>query len=490
MTTTKSAPITPPVEPPPPGAWTQLKPLVLRLHFYAGIFIAPFILLAAVTGLLYTAAPQIEQAVYRHELTVTPGEAMLPLSEQVAAAREAHPAGDLVEVRGPIADDSSTRVVFTDKTVPTDYNMAVFVNPYNAQVLGQVRTFGQWLGVRAWIDDLHRNLHLGAVGRNYSELAASWLWVVVLGGASLWLTKRRQDRRARRLLLPETSAQGRRRTLSWHASVGLWLAVGAVGLSATGMMWSRFAGDHIGVIRQELSWTGTSLDTALGSGNEGGGTHSGHHAGGPVSKQPSDNGVTIDDVLTAARAEGLRDPLVLTPPEDAQHGWAVSENKRSLPTRFDAVAVDAVTGNVVNRYDFATQPLVAKLVNWTIDAHMGILFGLANQLLLAATAVGLIVVIIAGYRAWWQRRPTRSTTRRWARPPRRGAWRQLHPALLATVVLLTGAIAWLAPLFGGSLLAFLVIDGIVGATRRSGESAGRDTSEDSSQERADELILG
>ena len=36
-----------------------LRPLLLRLHFYAGIFIGPFILVAAVTGRLYALIPQI-----------------------------------------------------------------------------------------------------------------------------------------------------------------------------------------------------------------------------------------------------------------------------------------------------------------------------------------------------------------------------------------------------------------------------------------------
>ena len=40
--------------------------------------------------------------------------------------------------------------------------------------------------LRAWFDELHRTLHLGAIGRNYSELAASWLWVISLGGLVLW----------------------------------------------------------------------------------------------------------------------------------------------------------------------------------------------------------------------------------------------------------------------------------------------------------------
>ncbi|CCQ18212.1 PepSY-associated TM helix domain-containing protein [Rhodococcus sp. IEGM 1401] len=70
--------------------------------------------------------------------------------------------------------------------VPEGYGRTVFVDPYTAQVRGELTTFGEWLPVRAWIDELHRNLHLGDLGRNYSELAASWLWVVALGGLVLW----------------------------------------------------------------------------------------------------------------------------------------------------------------------------------------------------------------------------------------------------------------------------------------------------------------
>ena len=46
------------------------RALLIRLHFYAGVFVGPFILIAAVTGLLYALIPQIDTAVYRHELTV------------------------------------------------------------------------------------------------------------------------------------------------------------------------------------------------------------------------------------------------------------------------------------------------------------------------------------------------------------------------------------------------------------------------------------
>ncbi len=449
------------------SAWTQLRPLVLRLHFYAGVLIAPFVLVAATTGLLYTLAPQLEQTAYSAQLTVQPQDSRLPMSEQVAAARAAHPSGDLVEIRPPVDATSSTRVVFTDENVPDGYDMAVFVDPHDARVLGEVRSYGQWLGIRAQLDDLHRNLLLGDVGRHYSELAASWLWVVVLGGLGLWFTKRRKDRRARRLLLPETSATGRRRTISWHASIGVWVALGALLLSASGLTWSRYAGENIGDLRATLGWSTPVVSTALdGVETEHAGAHS-HGGRSGVSDEVVSAGVGLDAVLATARAEQLRSPLVITPPADESSAWTVAEDRRSWPTWADTIAVDPSTGEVTDTLRFADLPFMAKLTRWVIDAHMGLLFGVANQLALAGIAVALIVAIVLGYRSWWQRRPTRGDARV-GRPPVRGAWRRTTWPVRIGVVVGTVVVGWFVPLLGLSLAAFLVVDLLLAARRSRG----------------------
>ena len=58
---------------------------------YAGVFVAPFLFVAAVTVLLYAGSFQAEKIVYAHELTVPVGDHELPISQHVAAARKAHP---------------------------------------------------------------------------------------------------------------------------------------------------------------------------------------------------------------------------------------------------------------------------------------------------------------------------------------------------------------------------------------------------------------
>lgn len=126
-------------------------PILLRLHFYAGILIGPFLLVAAATGLMYTATPQIEAVVYRHELKATPhGTTPEALSAQVAAARKAVPGGTLFSVTPATGRTDSTRVVFDKPDLPDNYTQTAFVNPYTTEVLGQERTFADWwLPVRA-----------------------------------------------------------------------------------------------------------------------------------------------------------------------------------------------------------------------------------------------------------------------------------------------------------------------------------------------------
>ena len=180
----------------------------------------------------------------------------------------------------------------------------------------------------------------------------------------------------------------------------------------------------------------------------------------------SDSALTgADTALKAAEDAGLRGPMWMYPPAEPGHGWKVAENKRDWPSRHDAVSVDPTTGAITDRVDFADWPPLAKLTDWAIDAHMGILFGIANQIVLALTAVGLITIIVRGYRMWWQRRPTRGSAWAVGRPPMRGTLRTLSPATVVALTVATIAVGWFLPLFGLSLLAFLIVDVAVAATK-------------------------
>ncbi|MGW0932281.1 PepSY-associated TM helix domain-containing protein [Streptomyces sp. NPDC002644] len=476
MTTTDTGPVAEPGIPGVPGGRRPtrsrqgLRALIARLHFYAGVLVAPFLFLAALTGLLYAFTPQFDQLLYGDRLTVEAvGDAPRPLAEQIEAARAAHPEGTIASVVTPPGPEDTTRVVLSLPELGENQR-TVFVDPYTAEVQGELTTWWGATPLTAWLDEFHRSLHLGDLGTLYSELAASWLWVVALGGLVLWIGRSRGRRATsvRGVLLPDRSASGVRRTRSLHAATGVWLALGLFFLSATGLTWSEHAGARFDRAVDVVRGQAPVLDTSLpGSGpGDGGGEHAGHTGGGGEAASgtdPADFGTALD----TARAAGLGGTVVVTPPAREGTAWTVAQNDNTWPVRYDSVAVDVGAGEVTDRTRWADHPLAAKLSKPGVQGHMGVLFGPANQIVLAAVAVGLICVLVWGYRMWWQRRPTRDGDRApVGRPPVRGAWRSVPLPVLVVGVPVVAAVGWAVPLLGVTLLAFLLVDAAVGVFRR------------------------
>jgi uncharacterized iron-regulated membrane protein len=466
MTTILTTDDTPP--PVPTASWRPPRQpwfgaLLLRLHFYAGLLVGPFILVAALSGALYAATPQLEQALYAHELRAPASDTSLPLADQIEAAEAVvGDDGAPVAVRPSPEDGDTTRVMFTGDDLGESETRAIFVDPATAEVRGDLTVYGTSgaLPLRTWIDQFHRNLHLGDVGRLYSELAASWLGVVVLAGAALWVLRIRKARVKKDLIRPNNTVPGYRRLFSWHASTGIWILIGALFLSATGITWSQFAGQNVSDLRAAFNVGTPALSTELGDtmaapADE----HAGH--GTATASTVDIVPATFDDVLAVAQTVNVNTGLVeIRPPAAADQAWVVQEIQRTFPTEVDAVAVDGATLSVTDRVDFADYTLAAKLARWGIDTHMGTMFGLANQLVLIITALGLAAMVSWGYLMWWKRRPSRGAARM-GKPAPAGALARAPWWGMSAVIAGALGIGLLLPLVGVSLLAFIVIDALL-----------------------------
>lgn len=456
---------------------SALLALITRLHFYIGLFVGPFILVAAVTGTLFVLTPQIESLLYADQLhTASTGPAQ-PLASQVRAAQERiGPGPRLFAVRPAPAPGDTTRVMFTQPGMGDSESRALFVDPVTLDIKGDMTVYGTsgTLPFRTTLDYLHRNLMLGALGRNYSELAASWMWLATLGGLVLWWAGRR-----RKLAANQIAAQARSprlRARRWHSLLGLWLALGLLFLSATGLTWSNWAGGRVDQLRAQLGWitpaitlklpgaaAGAAAAGAATGPAMGGGEHAHHHGGmqmgggamaAPMAA-PQDPARDFDRILQTARQGGIDSTqLEIRPPRSADQAWMVREVDRSWPTQVDTIAIDPATYTITSRADFDTFPLIAKLIRWGVDMHMGILFGWPNQLLMGAIGLALSAMIVLGYRMWWLRRPAagagaQTLTQAWAAL----GW----PARIAALAV-AAALGWCLPVMGVSLLAFLVVD--------------------------------
>ncbi len=261
---------------------------------------------------------------------------------------------------------------------------------------------------------------------------------------------------------------GRARTVWLHGTTGTALLAGFVFLSATGLTWSASAGDNITAVRTALGWATPTVSTTLaGPATAPAGDHGGHAGAASAPAAGTPDPASYDTVERIARADIITAPMIdIKPPAKAGKAWTVTEAGREWPATASAVAIDPVTEKITSRADFNDFSLAAKLTRWTIAAHMGLLFGLPNQLVLLGVAAGLAAMVLWGYVMWWKRRPTRGGSWAFGRPAPRGAFLRAHWAGVLAAITVMVAVGLFLPLLGWSLLAFLILDTAIGAVKR------------------------
>jgi uncharacterized iron-regulated membrane protein len=432
------------------NAGAALRPLARRVHFLAGILLAPLLLVLCLTGLVYVFSPQIHDGLYAGQLYVDEvGEKPRPVKQQVKAALAAHPEGEFRSVVPPAEPNRTTQV---NLWVPGDgdpsHARTVYVDPYTNYINGELTTEGGRLPANVWLRNLHANLHLGEIGRLYSETAASWLPLISVGGLLLWLTKQgRRPRSAREFLVPAPRGKGAQlRLKSVHGPLGLWASAMLLVIGVTGLMMSRFAGPRLFDV-QPPRLAAAPVDV-------------------PRHRSTS---IGIDSVLNVARDHGLSGTLQVTPPAAPGQVFTVTETTPGLPIHRSAIAVDPYTGRITEHIGWDDYTRLAQIRTLGVELHTGTLFGLANQILLALFAVATIVLIAGGYRMWWKRSPYRGQLP----PAPLPALRQIPRPVGAVAVLLAVALGWYLPTFGVSLAVFVLVDIVINAIRRRRETSAK-----------------
>ncbi|MGH3882149.1 MAG: PepSY-associated TM helix domain-containing protein [Pseudonocardiaceae bacterium] len=436
-----------------------LRPLLWRLHFLGGFLAAPVVVSLALTGILFAWNPQIETALHRDALTATAPGLDRPLREQVAAARETHPEWTVVTVVPAAAGGKQTTAVTLSPpgAAGAEFGHApgtvtAYVDPASARVTGQI---AEQQRPGEWLRSLHSSWRLGPVAEPVTELAASWVLVSLLTGVYLWWPRTRRG--LQRALRPRLHRPGRGRWRWVHSSIGMVLLVPMLALIGSGLSWTSYAGAWIDVARAQLDSATPAVSTGLGS--SGSAPAHEHHAGHDAAGGPAvDAAAGIDQVATAATRAGLGGPVAITPATAGGEAWTVARQDSRWPVELTTVAVDPASGAVADRVSWADYPLLAKATTLGIAFHQAELFGLANQIGLTAMAAGLIVLVLAGYRMWWLRRPAGGL----GAPPPLGPLLRRAPI---TVLIGFGLLLVLLPTLGVAFVVLLVLERIVRAVR-------------------------
>ncbi|BCH52614.1 PepSY-associated TM helix domain-containing protein [Agrobacterium vitis] len=430
-----------------------------RWHFYAGLYVAPFLIVLAVTGLIMMWSATLVGRDGEKAFTVTPTSAQTLVSQQADAALSAVPGGVIAQYIAPATPES----VAAFRVNRGQESMMVAVNPYDAQVLGQ---WSRRSGLYDLADNIHSDLLIGTLGDRLIETAAGFGVVLVITGLYMWWP--RQGERFSQMLIPRFTDRGRQLWKSLHRTIGFYASILLLVFLVSGLSWAGVWGEKFTQAWSTFpigKWSDAPLSDATHAAMNHGsikdvpwtleqapmpmsGSHAGH-AG-----LPDGQTVTLDNVIAYARAIGFDNRFQLNFPKDESGVWSISRdtmsNDSTDPRSDRTVHIDRYSGKVLADIKYENYGLAGKTMALGVSFHMGTI-GLWNLILVTVYCLTVIFLSVSGIVMWWIRRP-------------KGASRLMAPAYPADMRLWkTGAIVMLLtsllfPLTGAALLAVLLLD--------------------------------
>uniref|UniRef100_UPI003C7E2958 PepSY-associated TM helix domain-containing protein n=1 Tax=Pseudomonas veronii TaxID=76761 RepID=UPI003C7E2958 len=432
--------------------------LAWRWHFYAGLFVAPFMVLLALTGIIYLFKPQLDPLMYGHLLTVPAAERALSADEQLQRAKAAYPQGRLSKYLPPADATSSAQFVMHDG----GREMTVFVDPYRGTVLG---TQDAKNNLQAIARALHGELMIGTVGDRLVELAAGWGVMLVISGMYLWWPR---GKSSSGVLWPRFNTRGRVFWRDLHVVTGFWGAALLLVMLLSGMAWTGFWGkqyadlwnrfpaamwNNVPTSDQQARVLNTATQQTVPWAMENtpmpvSGDHAEHMNHGAMHAAPAAPTISLQQVVDLTTSRKVEPGYSITPPTTAEGVFTVSVFAND-PRNDATLHVDQYTGKVLADVRWEHYNGVARATETGVMLHEGKMFGWVNQLIVLLICLMILLSAVSGVVIWWKRRPVGGL----GVPPLR---HDLPKWKTAMVIMLGLAIAF--PLVGASLIVVWALD--------------------------------
>lgn len=393
-----------------PGKLPPFYTQIWRWHFYAGLLVAPIMVMLAVTGLIYLYKPQLDALMYAELLQVPPASVVQPASVQQAQVAARWPSAQVLQYLPASAAGQSSSFLLAEG----EQRWRVFVEPATARILG---SRDEVWNLQAVAKTVHGSLLLGDWGDRLIELAACWGLILLISGLYLWWPRAQGWAGVLYIRL-----RGPRR-LFWrdlHAVTAIWASGLMLFMLLSGLPWTGFWGEQFADIwnrypagqwrdvpqsaLRSLNGPGQQVPWAVEPSPLPQSQHAGHVHGAMGEGETVRPGLDLDGVMRIAAAEHMPAGYQIALPRGVTGVYTVSASPDD-PRGERTVHIDQYSGRVLARIGFADYGLVPKLVTTGIALHEGRLFGLANQLLMTLACLAIVLVAASGLIMWWQRRP-------------------------------------------------------------------------------------
>ena len=434
--------------------------LAWRWHFYAGLFVAPFMVMLALTGIIYLFKPQLDALMYSSLLEVPAGHHTVPADDLLQRVKTAYPQGQVTQYLPPVNAERSAQFVVKD----AGHELNVFVDPYHGDILGEQDAKQN---LQAIARAIHGELMIGTVGDRLIEMAAGWGVVLVVSGLFLWWPRGQ----AAGILWPRLNARGRVLWRDLHAVTGFWGATLLLVMLLSGMTWTGFWGKQYAAVwnvfpaamwnnvptsdvearslnsatRQTVPWAMENTPMPMS------GDHAEHMAHGNAHAGPAAPAISLQDVQNIASERQVEPGYSITLPTTATGLFTIAVSADD-PRNDATLHVDQYSGKVLADVRFEHYGGVARATEIGVMLHEGKMFGTFNQIVVLLICLMILLSAVSGVVIWWKRRPEG----KFGVPPLRHDLPKWKTGVAIMLVL-----AVIFPLVGASLVVVWLLDRFV-----------------------------
>ncbi|WP_425439649.1 PepSY-associated TM helix domain-containing protein [Photobacterium proteolyticum] len=437
--------------------------LTWRWHFYAGLFVVPFMIMLSITGLVMLFDDEIEMARYQSILQVQPQPETVPVSQQLLAVQQAYPSHTVTQFIPAKALTLANRF-----SIRSEEGISIFVtvDPYSSSILGTIDRSDSWYQLA---NDIHGTLLIGDWGDYLIEISASLGILLLVSGIYLWLPR---DNASRTGFLRVRFTSGTRVLLrDLHANIGGGLSIVLLFFLISGLSWAGIWG---GKYVQAWStfpaqkWDDVPLSTLTHASLNHGSEEelpwnleqtplpqSHDHSKMQASAHNHTSSFTfgIDEMVEKAKQLGFSQYKLNFPRSDTGV-FTLSANTMSGditdPTQDRTSHFDQYSGQLLADVTWNDYNLVAKMMAAGIALHQGDI-SILNKIANVLFCLSFILVSITGVVMWWIRRP--SGQKRLGVPPQ---FENTHVWKTGLLTLTVIGVAF--PLAGATIAAVLCLD--------------------------------
>lgn len=416
---------------------------IWRWHFFAGLYVVPFILMLSLTGLLMLVSPWIDdwqygQNLIQVEVPADPYTMKISADSQLATVIKAYP--DLIAAQyvPPVNPEQSSVFKMRGENFST---LFVFVNPYSGEILGDFKSADRWYSIA---DDIHGTLMLGSFGDLLIELSAGLMIFLVLSGLYLHWPRSRDaiksmavpnviiqlfrldflnPKNVRNVLTKEYVSRTTWKAI--HSSLGFYLTIFILFFALTGLAWTGIWGQQL--VQPYSSFPEEKKASSWHSNKNFKVTHErlndGHLNEIPWSLEQvslpqstiftTAQPVSLDQIveqglkLNFQLSETNRFRVALPLHSSGVYTLMSIASSRDVvnPQNDRTVHIDQYSAEILADIRWQDYNFVAKAMALGIPLHKGTLGGW-NILLAGFVCLLLIVLSVTGFVLWWRRKPT------------------------------------------------------------------------------------